>query len=198
MVSAGFLYSPWPYISKNSNMSTSFSFVSELERLANAVEADNADAGQISLPSVAARIAKNMGVKQDEVAILGLSTKWRHLYFLVPEALSKVGHIPLSSNTALAARTARERRAEINNDFAASRHASVFESVKIGAESAEAIQKILSVPIQADGQVVGIIQISRKGPTARNAGPDFTAADLVNVQALCIPLGKILARALQS
>lgn len=178
-------------------MSISLSILSELERLAHAVEADNADAAQISLSSVAARIAKNMGVKPDEVAILGLSTKWRHLYFLVPEALSKVGHIPLSSNTALAARTAREKKAQIDNEFAASRHASVFEGVKIGAESAEAIQKILSVPIQADGQVVGIIQISRKGPTVRNAGPDFTAADLVHVQALSIPLGKILARALQ-
>ena len=179
-------------------MSTSLSILSELERLAHAVEADNADAAQISLSSVAARIAKNIGVKSDEVAILGLSTKWRHLYFLVPEALSKVGHIPLSSNTALAARTARQKRAEIDNDFAASRHASVFEGVKIGAESAEAIQKILSVPILADGQVVGIIQISRKGPTLRNAGPDFTAADLVHVQTLCVPLGKILARALQT
>ena len=179
-------------------MSTGLSIVSELERLANAIAADNADAAQISLPSVAARIAKNVGVRPDEVAILGLSTKWRHLYFLVPEALSKVGHIPLSSTTALAARTAREKKAEIDNEFAASRHASVFEGVKIGAESAEVIQKILSVPIQADGQVVGIIQISRKGPSVRNSGPDFTAADLVHVQALCIPLGKILARALQT
>jgi GAF domain len=179
-------------------MSTSLSIVSELERLANAIESDTSEASQISLPSVATRIAKNMGVRSDEVAILGLSTKWRHLYFLVPEALSKVGHIPLSSNTALAARTAREKKAEIDNDFAASRHASVFERVKIGDESAEAIQKILSVPIQADGQVVGIIQISRKGPNARNSVPDFTAADLVHVQALCIPLGKILARALQT
>jgi hypothetical protein len=173
------------------------SIVSELERLANAIGTDSAEASQISLPAVAARIAKNMGVRIDEVAILGLSTKWRHLYFLVPEALSKVGHIPLTSTSAMAARTAREKRAEIDNEFAGARHASVFEGVKIGGESAEAIQKIISVPIQAEGRVVGIIQISRKGPGVRKAGPDFTTEDLVNVQALCVPLGKILQRALQ-
>ena len=45
-------------------------------------------------------------------------SRWRHLYFLVPEALKNVGYIPLTSNSALAARTARESRPEINNNFA--------------------------------------------------------------------------------
>jgi hypothetical protein len=178
-------------------MSTSLSIVSELERLANAIGADSAEASQVSLPSVAARIAKSMGVRMDEVAILGVSTKWRRLSFLVPEALARIGNIPLTSTSALAARTVREKRAEIDNEFAGARHASVFEGVKIGGESAEAIQKIISVPIQAEGQVVGILQISRKGSSARRAGPDFTSEDLVNAQALCVPLGKILQYALQ-
>jgi len=89
-------------------MSTSLSLVSELERLANALVTDTSETSRISLPSIAERIAKSLGVKTDEVAILGLSTKWRHLHFLVPESLKNVGFIPLSSNSALAARTARE------------------------------------------------------------------------------------------
>src|SRR5713226_9184662 len=123
-------------------MSTSLSLVSELERLANALGTDASGALQISLSSIAERIAKNLGVKTDEVAILGLSTKWRHLHFLVPEALKNVGFIPLSSNSALAARTARHSRPEIDNNFAGSRHVSVFEGVKVSGESTEAIQKI--------------------------------------------------------
>ena len=59
----------------------------------------------------------------DEVAILAVSHRWRHLHFLVPEALKNVGFIPLTSNSALAARTARESRPEINNNFSAVRHA---------------------------------------------------------------------------
>jgi hypothetical protein len=172
--------------------STSLSLVSELERLATALGSADAQSTQISLPSVGERVAKTFGVRIDEVAIMGVSTRWRHLYFLVPEALKNVGYIPLSSTSALAARTARESRPEINNNFAATRHASVFEGVKIGNESAEAIQKIISAPILYEAKVVGIIQISRKGASAKTVGPDFTAEDLGKVLALCKPLGKLL------
>jgi GAF domain-containing protein len=173
-------------------MKTSFSLVAELEKLAGALAADDGDAPKISLNSVAERIAKALNVKADEVAILGLSTRWKHLHFLAPEALQHVGYIPLSSNSALAARTARESRPEINNNFAAVRHASVFEGVKVPGSSTEAIQKIISAPILHDGKVVGIIQISRKGTNPATAGADFTAAELGQVLALCKPLGKLL------
>jgi GAF domain-containing protein len=174
-------------------MATTYSLVSELERLANALSsASDEKSVDVPIASVAERIAKSLGVKNDEVAILGLSTRWKHLYFMAPLALKNVGYIPLSSNSALAARTARESRPEIVNNFAAVRHASVFEGVKIGNESAEAIQKIISAPIQSDGRVVGIIQISRKGPTSTSAGPDFTTDELEKVVALCKPLGKLL------
>ncbi|MDP9340482.1 MAG: GAF domain-containing protein [Acidobacteriota bacterium] len=173
-------------------MNTSFSLVTELERLANALGADKGEASKISLQSVAERIAKAVGVKSDEVAIMGLSTRWKHLHFLAPEALQHVGYVPLSSNSALAARTARESRPEINNNFATMRHASVFESVKVGGGTSEAIQKIISAPILSDGKVVGVIQISRKGKNAATAGQDFTASDLGQILALCKPLGKLL------
>ncbi|PWT93744.1 MAG: hypothetical protein C5B56_00205 [Proteobacteria bacterium] len=173
-------------------MSTGLSLVSELERLANALDAKGEEGSQVSLPAVAERIARSVGVRPDEVAILGLSSRWRHLYFLVPEALRNVGFIPLSSNTATAARTARESRPAIINNFAAVRHASVFEGIKLGADPADAIQKIISAPILAGGRVVGIIQISRKGASAVGCGRDFTPEDLGKVLALCKPLGKLI------
>jgi hypothetical protein len=173
-------------------MSISLSLVSELERLANTLDTDSSGTTKISLPSIAERIAKNLGVKTEEVAIMGLSMKWRHLHFLVPEALKNVGFIPLSSNSALAARTARESRPEINNSFVDSPHATVFERAKVGGEPGETIQKIISAPILSGEKVVGIIQISRKGANAASAGPDFTSEDVAKVIALCKPLGKLL------
>jgi len=176
-------------------MSTTPSLVSELERLASAATTEDTEASQVSLPSVADKIAKTIGVRTDEVAILALSTRWKHLHFLVPEALKKVGFIPLSSSTALAAKTARDSRPEIDNNFIAARHATVFEGVKLTGETAESIQKIVSAPILADGKVVGVIQISRKGADPATAGADFTADDLGKVLALCKPLGKLVQRA---
>jgi hypothetical protein len=170
------------------------SFVTELERLAETVEAETGKPAQVSFATVADGIAKNLSVRTGEVAILGVSNRWRHLHFIVPEALKNVGFIPLSSKSALAARTVRESRPEIINDFTSVKHASVFESVKFAPESSELIQKIISAPILSTDRVLGVIQISRKGANAKIAGPDFTSEDLGKVLALCKPLGKLLQR----
>src|SRR5271157_4704298 len=158
------------------------SLVSELQRLADALESESTASVEIPLGAVAEKIAK----------ILGVSTRWRHLHFLVPQALKNVGFIPLTSNSALAARTARESKPEINNNFSATRHASVFEGVRTATSYGEAIQKIISAPILSEGKVVGVMQVSRKGINAMDAGADFTADDLGKVLAICRPLGKIV------
>lgn len=176
-------------------MSTALSLVSELERIARAIEAEDAGAAQPPLPAIAEKIAKVIGVRNEEVAILAVSKRWKHLHFLVPEALKSVGFIPLSSNSALAAKTARESRPEIDNNFSAARHAVVFENIRLSGESTEPIQKVISAPILFDSRVVGVIQVSRKGKTAGSAGPDFTAEHLGNLLALCKPLGKFVHRA---
>jgi hypothetical protein len=172
------------------NMATSL--VTELERLAEALDGEGAGPVEIPLDAMAEKIAKSLGVQTDEVAILGVSTRWRHLHFLVPQALKNVGFIPMSSTSALAARTARESRPEINNNFSAVRHATVFEGVKGSTTTGASIQKIISAPILCEGKVVGVMQISRKGGTATEAGGDFKAEDLGKVLALCRPLGKLV------
>ena len=150
------------------------SLAAEFEVIADSLQSDDAANSQLSISALAERIAKHFHVKADEVAILAVSEKWRHLYFLVPAALRNVGQIPLSSTSALAARTVRDSRPEINNNFTPARHASVFEGVKADTLTASAIQKIISAPILADGKVIGVIQISRKSATVGEAGPDFT------------------------
>jgi hypothetical protein len=168
------------------------SLVTELERLAEALEVGGSAPVEIPLGAVAEKIAKNLGVKTDEVAILGVSTRWKHLHFLVPQALKNVGFIPMSSTSALAVRTARESRPEINNNFTSVKHATVFEGVRTATTTGESIQKIISAPILCEGKVVGVMQISRKGSTVMEAGGDFTTEDLGKVLALCGGLGKLV------
>jgi len=107
-----------------------------------------------------------------------VSQKNKSLKFVIPEKLSVIGSIPLSSTNALAARTARERKAELTNTFNTSRHASVFEGVPLGRHPGESIHKLMSAPIVDGTKVIGVVQISRKGHSASNAGPDFTQKDL--------------------
>src|SRR6202046_5065838 len=112
-------------------------------------------------------LAKVFRVQYAEVALLRLEGGL--LKFIFPEHLRTTGAIPLSSK-AVAAHTALSKKAEIFNNFARVKHASIFETIKPNSDaSGEAvapppIQKLMSVPIMnQDLVVVGVIQISRKG-----------------------------------
>lgn len=170
----------------------STTLVLELERMARTLAAEASGTAKFPLSVLADRISQNFGVKPDEVAILAVSQRWSHLYFLLPEALKNVGHIPLSSPVAIAARTVRESRPEIDNNFHETRHINIFESIKAESLNGQAIQKIISAPILAGSKVIGVLQVSRKGDSPKTAGPDFTSSDLGQVLAVCKPLGELI------
>lgn len=128
------------------------------------------------------KLAHILHVQRNEVAVLRLEKG--SLRFVFPAELRAAGVIPLSSS-AVAARTAATGTPLLSNSFARVKHVSLFESVKLGAaEDDQAseqmpIQKIMSVPVtQAEGEVVGVVQVSRKGADSSLAGADFTGEDL--------------------
>ena len=164
----------------------------DLEKLIDRIEKESAPPDANSLMEVIRHVAKLFGVKEDEVAIMELVSAGRTLRFVIPEKLRPVGSIPVSSNTALAARTVRDRRPDIVNNFPVARHATVFEGVPVGQRSGESIQKILSAPILRGKNVVGVAQICRKGASLTDAGPDFTQRDLSELQSLNQSLERLL------
>jgi GAF domain-containing protein len=140
-------------------------------------------------------ISKAFGVQAHEVAILGLTSDGRSLRFLAPNNLRVIGQIPLSSTSSLAARTVREKRPEIINHFSVVPHASVFEAVPITeSERGEPIQKIMSAPIVSAGNVIGVIQVSRKANAAAEAGPDFTQPELQELKVISDTLAPFVLR----
>ena len=74
-------------------------------------------------------LAKIFSVQYNEVALLRLEGGL--LRFVFPEYLRTTGAIPLSSK-AVAAHTALSKKAEIFNNFARVKHASIFETIKPG------------------------------------------------------------------
>jgi hypothetical protein len=165
----------------------------ELERLLERLEKQREPLDDEFPGRIALEISKVFRVRADEVAVLGLSAAGKVLKFVLPTKLQTVGSIPMTSTTALAARTARERRTDILNNFASARHASVFEGVPLDGHQGESIQKIMSVPILQGDRVIGVAQISRKGNSAAESGPDFTSKDLGELQGLNAVLGRFLA-----
>ncbi len=146
-----------------------------------------------ALNGLAAQIAPPFKAKKDEVAILRVSTDGKMLSFVFPTKLTKVGAIPLTTSHSLAAKTIREKRGELVNNFSVYKHPTVFEAVDLSAEEKAApIQKIVSAPMIVEGKVVGVIQISRKGKPGENIGPDFTPHDLAELTTVGTILGKYL------
>jgi GAF domain-containing protein len=130
-------------------------------------------------------LAKIFQVQYNEVALLRLEAG--QLRFVFPEHLRTTGSIPLSSK-AVAAHTALSKKAEIFNNFARVKHASIFEMIKPDASNLEElaapapIQKLMSVPIMSrESAVVGVIQISRKGLDPKSA-KDFSREDLHDLE----------------
>jgi GAF domain-containing protein len=130
-------------------------------------------------------LAKIFRVQYTEVAMLRLEGGL--LRFVFPEYLRTTGAIPLSSK-AVAAHTALSKKAEIFNNFARVKHASIFETIKPDANNSDTpaapvpIQKLMSVPIiDRDSVVVGVIQISRKGLDPKFA-QDFSREDLHDLE----------------
>ncbi len=139
--------------------------------------------------SICTCVARIFQVRETEVALLELSGSM--LNFVYPAALKTAGAIPISSS-AVAARTAQSKQAELFNGFTEVKHFSVFELVKLGYSGLdEVIQKLMTVPILTlHGEVIGVIQVSRKAPRPEAAGPDFSPDDLRKLESVARLIGK--------
>jgi transcriptional regulator with GAF, ATPase, and Fis domain len=148
---------------------------------------------------IVGELAKAFSVHADEVAILRLEKT--NLRFVHPAKLANVGSIPLNTTTSVAARTASTKRAEAINNFAQTKHASIFESVELGAKQqhiagqkdekhTNPIQKLMTVPVVSPAGVLGVVQVCRKGKSAPEAGADFAPADLQRLVAIATALVK--------
>jgi hypothetical protein len=153
---------------------------------ANLGELETMLAESPSSDRVCMKLAQILRVRRSEVALLRLEKG--SLRFIFPPELRSAGVLPLSGS-AVAARTASTRTPLLSNAFMRVKHVSLFEAVKLGAAEEDRsqeqmpIQKIMSVPVAAvGGNVMGVVQISRKGLDGSGAGADFTGEDLKQLE----------------
>lgn len=154
-------------------------FCQTLEKaLAEQPEADD------RLRLISTALQQAFKVNDEEVAIFRVDQETQDLCFLWPKKLIKSGRVPINTRDSLLARTAREGKPHLDNRFTNTRHASIFENINLGdpkdkeRKAPLPIQKIMSVPMLEEGQMVGVIQLCRKGLDSDAAGADFSPTEL--------------------
>jgi len=131
---------------------------------------------------VADHIADLLGVNAEEVAILILTTTQKSLKFVWPPALSKSSSVlPADHKSAIASTVLSTKKGKVDNKCSESKHLRFFENVRGMDTSGSPIQKMIALPLIHGGSPLGVLEVSRKGRTPSDAGPDFTPQ---NAQAL--------------
>jgi hypothetical protein len=127
---------------------------------------------------MAERVVKHVsgvfGTKGDEVAILVLTSDLKHLRFAAPRKFSTLGTIPVTKRDSIAVNILGRRAGEAMNNVPMVKHVAFFESVKLR------------------DRPLGVAQISRKGETPAEAGPDFSGSDVQKAQEIFRAVGPIL------
>jgi hypothetical protein len=144
---------------------------------------------------VVKHVAGVFAAKQDEVAILFLTSDRKHLRFAAPRKFFDLGTIPITKRDSIAVNIFGRKTGEAMNNVPMVRHVAFFESVKL-RDRAVPIQKMITVPILHHGEPVGVAQVSRKGETAAEAGPDFGQADANRAQEIFATVAPLLVEAL--
>jgi hypothetical protein len=124
--------------------------------------------------------AEAMARRADEVGILIAGTEGKYLRFVAPRKLCDLGTIPTTKRDSIAVGVYTRKVGEANNNVPLVRHVAFFESVKV-SDKVQPIMKMITVPIMAKGEVIGIAQVSKKGENLTDAGPDFNLTDLRKV-----------------
>ena len=140
---------------------------------------------------VVKHVSATFATKLDEVAILVLTVDQRHLRFVAPRKFATLGSIPVSKRDSIAVAVLGRRVGEAMNNVPMVKHVAFFESVKL-RDRVLPIQKMITVPILNGADAIGVAQISRKGETPGEAGPDFTAGDVQKAQEIFRAVAPIL------
>lgn len=131
-------------------------------------------------------IAQAFSVREDEVAILLVRDQGLMLGFAYPFTFygDQKNLFPVNASS-IAGEVLRTRKGRIDNHVSQIQHLDIYERINQRGQRPLKIQKMISAPLLTpQGEAVGVIQVSRKGKSLEEAGPNFTLRDLSNLTEL--------------
>ncbi len=142
---------------------------------------------------IAEAVAKEIGVKADEVAILLVTTSGTTLKFIFPKPFFESNSaFPSDYKNSFASSVFKTMKGKVDNKISDSKHLKFYESIKGLETSGTQIQKMIGVPILYENKPIGVLEVSRKGLNPESAGPNFTAEDGQKLLTVCKEFASIL------
>jgi hypothetical protein len=127
---------------------------------------------------IANHIAAAFNVSKSEVAVLLKTVDEQALKFAYPPALAAGANVIPLKVWSFAGNVSKTATGALNNAFTEKRHLHFYENIKIEGRKSGPIHKIIAAPLTSGGAVFGVVEVSRKGSNAAEAGPDFGLPDL--------------------
>jgi len=155
-----------------------------------------------TLSCIVGHIARLFEVSLDEVAILLRRHRGGNevLRFAYPLEFLRAGQTEFpvkATKPSIAGRTLGSREPILVNRAAAERHLDAFEKILIHGRAGLPIQRLMSAPIWGGpGNLIGVLQVSRKGKTLEEASPEFTPEELAEVATIGQQVGPYMLRAI--
>jgi hypothetical protein len=135
------------------------------------------------MDSLGSSIGHAFSVQEDEVAVLLVKDQDLLLGFAYPFTFytDKKNVIPMSTPS-IAGEVLRAGKGRVDNNVHQIRHLDMYERIKVKGKTPLKIQKMISAPLLLpEGRPFGVMQVSRKAKSLEEAGPNFTATDLLKL-----------------
>ncbi len=130
------------------------------------------------IDEIAAFYMENLNLKSEEVAIFLTNDEKTILSFAHPHYLINSGMIPVTSTEAIAASIFRRGGGVVENNLQQKKHLSIFEIIPTPDKKIKPLWKMLGCVITAEGDKIGVIELSRRAVNYEEAGPDFDENEL--------------------
>lgn len=150
-----------------------------LESMLSAVPAKSVDTrwGE-ALNHVALHLAGALRITETEVAVLIKTKDGQGLKFAYPPPLATGANIFPLKVWSFAGNVIKSGVGAVDNAFTEKKHLGFYEQIRAEGSKRGPIQKIMAAPLTAEDEIFGVVEVSRKGASAGEAGPDFSSADL--------------------
>ncbi len=132
--------------------------------------------------------------RNGRTAVLMVDPELEQLTFAYPEHLARGNILPVDRNS-FAGQVVLEKSVMLQNNVPDEPHKDFFERIPDSEGEVRAIQKMIASPLfGGDGEVIGVVEVSRTG--SESAGPDanFTPQDVTNLEKSCRVFAPFIAR----